>query len=100
MASELLPSVLIFPVKVPLITPFFATDKASELSPKVLMLLVPAKFKVLLPSTKTPVELAPSVLTVELFNVVVEPLVNFKPKESEPVVSMVASAITRLAAED
>jgi hypothetical protein len=56
--------------------------------------------KVLVPSTKAPVEPTPSVLTVELVNVVVEPLVNFKPKEPSPVVLMVASAIARLAAED
>ena len=88
------------PVNVPLTTPPWFTDKASELSPKVLMLLVPAKFKVLVPSTETPVEPKPSVQTVELVNVVFEPLVNFKPKELSPVVQMVELTIARLAVED
>ncbi len=76
------------PVNVPVTTPPLSTDKASELSPKVLILLVPAKFKVLVPSTETPVEFAPEVAMVASVKLAVEPAFKSKPKESAPKVVM------------
>ena len=79
------------PVNVPLTMPPWSTDKASELSPKVLMFWVPAKFKVLVPSTETPVEFAPEVAMVASVKLAVEPAFKSKPKESAPKVVMLAS---------